>query len=559
MRDGFVKQLDRLKAIRENNVKRLKGETFQEALTKELAGARYQDTKEFKEVAAAIGSMIKTPETGLLRAAPEQKTQLTRIRDLLIRGEGRQDPDTGEMVYTKLGFEGLESLRRMLRDRASGLPAEGYDAINQQQAGELARQVEKTMVAFSPKLRTYLDQYKKDSEPINQFRSKLGKVMTGVENFDDSMFKTDPILLGSAAFRSATTVNQLVDILGKDAAEGFARAFIADKVRGGTARDVSKALDDSRDWIGLFPNLVAQLNQVAGRVGLLERVGDQRVTGALPKLLKTSFEKVRFPAVARDIEKLTTEAQGAAAKAQETGVKTAADILSAAEREAQTVLGKAATEAQDVRKGVESTRIPSAAKVEKRAETMRGEAAQQAVELSKTEAQRAAGLTKEALAVRTQAQEEAKRILGSKAPEVEIPRLIQGADVERLKAVAPILLADPRGKEVFAQAMGQRVARMMQTMSPSKVTNDVKDFTGELVRLGLVSQRQVDDLLTKVNDVYVMPLDNATRATMGQRFIRNFFTGYAAPGVGRGGSAILDLIQGDQNATEAGLQSQGGR
>ena len=105
-------------------------------------------------------SMIRSPDTGLLRAAPEQKGQLTKILDLLQRGEGRKDPDTGEIIYTKLSFEGLEGLRRMVRDRADGLPAEGYDAINQQQARDVAQQIEKTMVAFSPKLRTYLDKYK---------------------------------------------------------------------------------------------------------------------------------------------------------------------------------------------------------------------------------------------------------------------------------------------------------------------------------------------------------------------------------------------------------------
>jgi hypothetical protein len=44
----------------------------------------------------------------------------------------------------------LEIIRRNLRDRASGLPAEGYDAIGQQMASRLADLVENTQKEFAP-------------------------------------------------------------------------------------------------------------------------------------------------------------------------------------------------------------------------------------------------------------------------------------------------------------------------------------------------------------------------------------------------------------------------
>jgi len=551
IRQGFTKELDRLKGIREANVQTYKKEAFDEALAKEFAGQRYQDTPQFREVVQDISAMIRQPETALLKAAPEQKQQLTRILDLLRRGEGRQDAETGEMIYTKLGFEGLENVRRMLRDRAYGLPAEGYDAINQQQAGDLAKQVEKTMEAFSPKLRKYIDQYRADSEPINKFRTKLGKAMTGVEEFDLATFVTDPILLGSQAFRSATSVRQMIDTLGKDETEQFARTFLADKVRGGTANDVRKALDDSRDWVGLFPNLAAQLNQVAERVGLLERVAGQR--GSLAKTLRTQFRELR-PAERERAAKVVEKAVLPAQRAEEAGVREADQIISKAERTAGRLESGKATEAAQAIKGAESQIQASAGTVARRAGDITREAERTAGAELKQATSAATALTAQAKKVRDEAQSQARLILGGKAPEIEIPKLIQGADLERLNAIAPILLADPRGKEAFAQAMGQRVARMMQTMTPSRVTNEVRDFTGELVRLNLVSEDQVKQLLQKVNEIYVMPLDAAGKATAGQRLVRNFFTGYVAPGVGRDIRSIVEATMGDRNATQTGVQ-----
>ncbi|NBQ80287.1 MAG: hypothetical protein EBT99_17095, partial [Betaproteobacteria bacterium] len=242
LRNAFDDVFAKLKQTREENVKKYKDEAFSAALQKEQAGERYQGGENFKSIIQEITDEIVDPSTGLARAIPEQREQLTKIRDLLRRGIGRKDPETDQMIYQPLSFNGLEQLRRQLRDRASGLPAEGYDAINQQQAGRLAERVERIMEEFSPGLRKYIDQYRADSEPLNQFKNKLGKAMVGKEEFDFSQFVTDPSKLADAAFSSASTVRQLINTVGQQPSEEFARSFIADRIRGGTVKDVTKAL-----------------------------------------------------------------------------------------------------------------------------------------------------------------------------------------------------------------------------------------------------------------------------------------------------------------------------
>jgi len=77
-----------------------------------------------------------------------------------------------------VNFEGLEQLRRFLRDRSYGIPSEGFDAINQQRAGKLADSVERVMSEFSNgKIDKFISQYRKDSEPLRVFQTRVGKAL----------------------------------------------------------------------------------------------------------------------------------------------------------------------------------------------------------------------------------------------------------------------------------------------------------------------------------------------------------------------------------------------
>ena len=124
---------------------------------------------------------IINPETKLTNVSiDEVKGQLNKVRRAL---DPTEEVD-GVVIGRPISFEALENLRRFLRDRSYGLPAEGFDAIGQQQAGKLADAVEKIQREFSPGIEKFLTQYRKDSEPLNAFRTKLGESIVGKEEFD---------------------------------------------------------------------------------------------------------------------------------------------------------------------------------------------------------------------------------------------------------------------------------------------------------------------------------------------------------------------------------------
>lgn len=553
LRDQFSKVFESLKATREANVKKYKDEAFSAALQKEQAGTRYQQMPEFRNIIQGITDEIVDPQTGLARAIPEQRDQLTKVRDLLIRGIGRKDPQTEDIVYQPLSFNGLETLRRQLRDRASGLPAEGYDAINQQQAGRLAERVEKMMEDFSPGLRKYLNQYREDSKPLNQFKNKLGKSMVGVEDFDFSQFVTDASKLADTAFSSASTVRQLINTIGEQPSEQFARSFLADRIRGGTAQDVQKAIDDSRDWIGIFPNLQNQLAQAARNVGIEERVISKRESLAKSLRTKMGTFPERFgqigPAAKRAEETALREAQ----RAESLGEKTAAGLLSGAEKAAGKVESEAVTKAGDIAKGTEKQVTQSAKSVARQVARIEEEA-KKAGEKGLTQAEKVAGgLTKEAAGVRQSAEQKAKVILGGQTPVERVRDFLLGAKAEEWAAISAIIKATPGGRERLADAVSQTIANRAEQSLKGAIA-DMELMREKLVDNGLMAKADADKIVDRLQEIFVTPISEKARITMAQRMIRNAIASYAAPGVGRGITAIVESTMGDRNATQTGVQ-----
>lgn len=322
IRESVMPLFEKLKQVRSQNADRLKTEAFSEALEKERTGKKVADTAAFKEAMTAIKNALTNPETKLTNVSVDSvRNQLQQVKRAL---DPREEVE-GVIIGKPASFEALENLRRFLRDRSYGLPAEGFDAIGQQQAGRLADAVEKIQREFSPKIGKFLEQYKKDSEPLRAFKTKLGQAVVGAEEFDMSRFVTDPATIGDKFFKTETGVKQLVELLGGDVgkAEGLARAYLSDRLRKGTAKDVEKTIDDSRDWIGQFPALQQQLTNIAREMGIAERVAGKR--GELAKALRTDIASL-------PIGEAKTTAAEMAAKAQKESEQRVQRGLTQAER-----------------------------------------------------------------------------------------------------------------------------------------------------------------------------------------------------------------------------------
>jgi len=225
------KVMTSLKSKRDAAATKNKAEAFNEALAKEKQGLKVENTAAFKNMTKAIDTALKNPETGLSNVpVAEVASQLQKVKTSLT---GIQlDRATGEVVTSPVSFEGMELMRRSLRDRSYGLPAEGYDAIGQQQAGKLADAVEKAMEEFSPKIRTFLDQYRKDSEPLRVFHSKIGKALVGEQEAARGYASVASSDIPSRVFKNKDSFESLVDSLGgnRELANAEARKFFTSEM-----------------------------------------------------------------------------------------------------------------------------------------------------------------------------------------------------------------------------------------------------------------------------------------------------------------------------------------
>jgi hypothetical protein len=197
-----------------------------------------------------IKGMLNDPETKLSVAT------LDPIKNPLLQIKRALDPRyvdeaTGIVRGKPVSFQGLEDLRRWLRDRSYGLPAEGFDAINQQRAGDLAKSIEKVMSEFSEgKINTFINQYRKDSEPLRAFQSKLGKSLVG-EQKGTTIATTAAQDIPKKVFGSPEGYKNFVDAIGGDTklAQAEAQRYFASQLEGKSAAQARKYLADNRTML----------------------------------------------------------------------------------------------------------------------------------------------------------------------------------------------------------------------------------------------------------------------------------------------------------------------
>jgi cell division septum initiation protein DivIVA len=494
IRDATTPIFENLKKVRSDNAEKFKGEAFGEALNKERAGQRVSDTQAFKNALESIANAIKNPETGLRNVSiNEVESQLLKVKRAL---EPTKEVD-GTVVGQPVSFQGLENLRRFLRDRAYGLPAEGFDAIGQKQAGELANAVEAIQTQFSPKITKFLEQYKIDSEPLNRFKTKLGEAIVGKEEFDMARFATDPAELAGKVFKSETSVKDLMQLLGGDArsAEQFARSFVASKLQDASGKDIQKFVTSNADWLNQFPQLRQQLEAAATTIGRSEGFGGARTT--LADTLRTSATKLA------DVIPSKTGA-----------------VLSAAEKEAQQAAQERIKGAAKGLKGEKKL----AAGVVKKAET-------EAADVTK-----AAGA--EAGKIRADAQARADTILAGTTDADRVRQIILGTDDAAWKEASKIILSYSDGKERLADAVNQILASKAERSLKGAI-DDWKYIGQRLIDNGLMDSNKVAETAARLQEIFVAPVDLRRKLTIAEKLLRNAVVGYAAPAaVGAGTSAV---------------------
>jgi hypothetical protein len=547
IREGFTSVLDGLRKTRSDNAKTYSQEAFGEAFQKEAVGASFAQTKAAQNAVQELNTMLKNPVTGTV-GVPEGtiRNQIQGIRDVL-QGFRRAQGDGGQVIDVALrpSFEQLEIIRRSLRDRASGLPAEGYDAIGQQMAGRLSDLVENTQKEFAPKFTSFLERYKADSQPINRFVNNLAKRVTGREEADFAQFKVDPAGLADNVFASKQGVAQLVETVGPEQAENIARSYVANTLQNADGPAIQRFLTDrkTQDWLDTFPRLQQELMAGAQRLGTAERVSGRR--GKLAEALGTEMR-----AIPRTTETATrrVEEKGklAAERLEREGETRVRELTSAGERQSQQAITAGEQQFRDITGGAEQQLGASAKAVERQQRALREQAERAGKTEVSTAEQAAKGLTKEAEALRKSAQETADLLTrGDQSGAARVRDLVMSEKTNELTETAKVILSNPAGKELFADAVSQVVADLASS-SPKTAADKWKYIGDRLIDAGLIDQRFNQQLADQLQEILVTPVDARQKLTLVKSLLKNAIVSYGGPTIGR---EVMSLME-DENATQ---------
>jgi len=494
-----------------------------------------KDTKAFPTELAKLDKKIA--DTSL----SDIKAPLQRIRNAL-------DPVKeveGVIVGQPVKFESLEQIRRFLRDRSFGLPAEGFDAINQIEAGKLADMVENIMTEFSPGISKFLDMYKKDSEPLRIFKSKLGQATIGKEDFDMARFETDVASLGDKFFKSETSVKDLLQLLGKDFVsvvgadvkkpEEIARTFVASKLQGASPKEVEAFLknENNRDWLGQFPQLKQQLERATEAMTRAEKFGGARAKVGEKLRGEAGQVQAALPAAQT---KVLSQAEKDAAAMRDFGLTQQQAFERGQYDLARQIEEAGLTEAQKVTGAIPGVVEPQAKSVARQQEKIKSEAekiGEQGITAAEAEAK---GLRAEAGKLTADAQKIQQEIMGKTFSQERAQQILTSGDQQLWSQIGPILNSNPEAKKVFEKAVRQTLA----DIGPGAPRNTIFVFEKRLVpamRLtGLMSETQLATLQSQLNQVKMITDPTKQQIAMSRlaRMTINSIGGEVSRGLGYG-------------------------
>jgi len=481
------------------------GGAFAEAEAKEKAGSRIKQTTAFRSGVELINDILRNPDTKMSNVnLPQIRDQLNRVKSAIT---GRTVAEDGSVVDREVSFKSLEYLRRFLGDRAAGLPAEGFDAIGQQQAGKLKEIVENIQREFVPGFGKALDQYRIDSQPISQFKSKFGKALTGREDFDFSKFSTFASDLPAQIFKTRDTVDEAIALAGGNAqqVEQLARKFVADQIQQKSGKQIADFSFANRSWLERFPQLRSDIDTFASSLGTAESIATRRQK--LASALRT--EMGGLPATAQTkAAGVQTKAATEAGRIERAGEKEATQAIAGAEKLAAGRLQAGETEAQRLARELEAQRKASAAEIESQRKAIMSEAEK-----------RAKALMPEAVSTPEQA---VQKVLGSDNPAPTIESMLTGSkSIEETRRLASYLGTDRRIKQDFLSALELSLSRV----APEKL-NDVfeRNVVPALEGSALVSSREIDQLRRQVQ-VINRVVDPNRRAEAAARVFRAVLAG----------------------------------
>jgi hypothetical protein len=177
-------------------------------------------------------------------------------------------------------FEGLEVIRRKLGDAGFGLPEEGYKAINQKLAKDFYSDLSGAMKEFNEGFSKYLDDYKRLSQNLEAYSTKVGKSLVETVDPSGKYYAKTAEQVAKDVFSSPEKFEQFVAAVGgnRQIAEAAARRYFAGQLERATSVDqVKNFLRDNR---ALLDNMKGLRQEIESKYLSRLATSEKRVAAA---------------------------------------------------------------------------------------------------------------------------------------------------------------------------------------------------------------------------------------------------------------------------------------
>ena len=248
------------------------------------SGDIWQESDAGRKFIDSLKSRISPTKEGFVQVTNEEEREILNIlRDL--EGKKVQVPASGvldefgvpvsparvETLYAEPNV--LREVLRKLRDRSNGSVKEGYAAIGQQRARDLADGLAKSLGEWDGALAQADKIYKEQSALLHPGQTQRGRAATKRERYDMNEFAMDPKNIPSKFFTSKQGIQQLTDLVGGNiaAVEADAEKYALSQLRNKTPEQMRKWFNDAQSagWLGydVLPNAT---RNIADRIYRLE-------------------------------------------------------------------------------------------------------------------------------------------------------------------------------------------------------------------------------------------------------------------------------------------------
>jgi hypothetical protein len=398
-------------------------------------------------------------------------------------------------------FQAIDDARRLMGESFRGEPAEGYRALDEIARKNIYGKLRDIQVKFAGDKQAQLLTDYADSRPeLAVFGSKAGKQMTGLDRGDLAQFATDSSKMPAYFFKTPTSFQRLVDLVGDKAlATQAGLDHIANELAAkDTSAKVRTWMTSNREMLNAVPGAKQAVSQYEGALAAAEKTAASLDFG-ISQLSKRqigidSGAKARATAIRTGGGARQNFLADEADKLAAAGETESNALLTKASDEAKALTTKAAAEAGDIT----SASAAAADKIWSRT---------------------------------------------SASPQFNARTLLEKGDATQWDLVAPIIQRSPTGKRDVYDALRETLADQLSSGRIKGVTQRFNEvISPAMVKMGMLDSAAAQDFARQLAVIEAQRIPPAEALGVWRRMLLQAVAGYSGSLGSRGGRAGFSLV-----------------